>query len=34
LDQLLSSVGTRSPRPVTPASWSITKLAIHSQPEP
>ncbi len=34
LDQLLSSVGTRSPRPATPASWSITKLAIHSQPEP
>ncbi|HUJ82199.1 MAG TPA: hypothetical protein VLW83_09960, partial [Candidatus Acidoferrales bacterium] len=34
LDQLLSSVGTRSPRPATPASWSITKIPIHSQPEP
>ncbi len=34
LDQLLSSVGTRSPRPVTPSTWSITKMAIHSQPEP
>lgn len=34
LDQLLSSVGTRSPKPATPASWSITKIPIHSQPEP
>jgi hypothetical protein len=34
LDQLLSSVGTRSPRPVTPSTWSITKMAVHSQPEP
>jgi hypothetical protein len=34
LDQLLSTVGTRSPRPATPASWSITKIPIHSQPEP
>jgi hypothetical protein len=34
LDQLLSSVGTRSPRPVTPSTWSITKMAVHSQPGP
>jgi hypothetical protein len=34
LDQLLSSVGTRSPRPVTPSTWSITKMAVHSQPAP
>lgn len=31
LDQLLSNVGTRSPRPVTPASWSITKIPMRSE---
>jgi hypothetical protein len=31
LDQLLSNVGTRSPRPVTPASWSIVKIPMHSE---
>jgi hypothetical protein len=31
LDQLLLNAATRSPQPVTPASWSIAKIPMHSE---